>query len=250
MPIRLSPTGRPVRLSSKATVARRLVFKRGTTPVKVRFTNGSRVRLFKDTFTGTGALDAHVPDLGTGWGEVAGTPTISGGKMLVASNGGNARALGVDTQDKFTVTMVFNLGADGISRSNGIRVRYKDNNNWVGIKARRSSTPVCQIVIFKREAGVTSGTLWSVTLASDFFVANTNYTMRVDVTGSVYNVYIDGVLKLTATEPFLAADAAATGFCATFEETLQPSGQNIDSFEVVGRPTAIRLTNGTERGTL
>ena len=183
---------------------------------------------FNEPVDGT-LLINHTSDSGHGWGEPAGLPYISQGRVYPAASGNNMRMLGVGGYNG-RIKFVFNFGADGIARACSTRLRYLDNANFFMVTYRRGNTGVNQITMWRREANVMNGPLFTATLGAGEFAANTEYTADVEFFDTTIKAYVNGVLKLTGTSTFNVGVDDATGVVLSFDESMS-TGQYFDYYE-------------------
>jgi len=142
-----------------------------------------------------------------GWTQIGTTPwTVTSGAFTQSDTTGS-RAVRAETywRDQSIESDVRITGVGSGAAWAGLFVRFTDQNNTYYVTLRHGDN---QLILKK----IVSGVITDLALPVSFQVGmNTTYKMRLEVTGFDLKVYVDGALKIQATDPGASLVAGRTG---------------------------------------
>ena len=158
--------------------------------------------LVMDSFTGSGALSTHMPDVGGGglpWMVTGGTgvPTLAGGIVGITPGSGHVQATLNSGVADIRMGADFRVGP-GSQRLAGLVFRFRDVNNHLLLLFYENA-----LQFYRRQNGAYT---LLVSTSMGPVASGSTHRMEVRTSGSTLTIYWDGTLQTAITESFLQTE--------------------------------------------
>ena len=184
-----------------------------------------------DTFTGSGAITSHLPDVtvgGQAWSVTGATPvpTLSGGVVGVTAGSGHVQATLDTGVSDIRMSVDYRVGASGQQLA-ALVVRHTDANNHLLVMFYQNA-----VHLYRRQAGVYTLLSSSPPLAP--IASGSSHRLEVRTSGSQVTGWWDGLPVATATD---TVQQNATRHGLDWNSTYDPTA-TFDNFEIrnIGAP--------------